>query len=147
VSLLHQETFPVRFFESEPTGRATPAAMCRFAQEAAEGHCRTIGMSLLDMRAQNRMWVLTRFRLQMDCYPKVGETVTVQTWASARTNGIRAVRDFCFLDSQGRPTGRGSSTPRQPFRERHNPPPRCIFNDNTGPIRQATHQKEKSLLF
>jgi len=109
VSLLHQETFPVRFFESEPTGRATPAAMCRFAQEAAEGHCRTIGMSLLDMRAQNRMWVLTRFRLQMDCYPKVGETVTVQTWASARTNGIRAVRDFCFLDSQGRPTGRGSS--------------------------------------
>ncbi len=109
MSLLYQETFPVRFFEAEPTGRATTAALCRFAQEAAEGHCRTLGMSLLDMRAQNRMWVLTRFRLQMEHYPRVGERVTVQTWASSRTNGIRAVRDFCFLDSEGRPAGRGSS--------------------------------------
>jgi acyl-ACP thioesterase len=109
LSLLHQETFSVRFFESEPTGRATPAALCRFAQEAAEAHCRTLGLSLLEMRAQNRMWVLTRFRLQMDRYPQVGERVTVQTWASSRTNGIRAVREFCFLDSEGRPAGRGSS--------------------------------------
>jgi len=109
VTLLYQDTFPVRFFEAEPTGRATPAALCRFAQEAAEGHCRTLGLSLLDMRAQNRMWVLTRFRLQMDSYPKVGEKVTVQTWASSRTNGIRAVREFCFLDAQCRPLGRGSS--------------------------------------
>jgi acyl-ACP thioesterase len=109
LSLLYQETFPVRFFESEPTGRATPAAVCRFAQEAAEGHCRTLGLSLLDMRAQNRMWVLTHFRLQMDRYPQVGQKVTVETWASSRTNGIRAIRDFCFVDAEGKPMGRGSS--------------------------------------
>jgi len=53
--------------------------------------------------------VLTRFRLLMERYPHVGEAVTVETWASARTNGIRAVREFSFFDSNGARLGRANS--------------------------------------
>ena len=66
-------------------------------------------MSLSELRTQNRMWILTRFRLQMDRYPREGDSVAVETWASPRTNGIRAVRHFLFLDANGDPLGRASS--------------------------------------
>jgi acyl-ACP thioesterase len=55
------------------------------------------------------MWVVTRFRLQMERYPRVGESVTVETWASTRTNGLRAHREFLFLDSSGAVLGRANS--------------------------------------
>ncbi len=66
-------------------------------------------MSLAQLRTQDKMWILTRFRLQMERYPQNGDRVTVQTWASSRTNGIRAVRQFSFLDTDGKTLGRASS--------------------------------------
>ncbi len=66
-------------------------------------------MSLGELRSQNRMWILTRFRLQMERYPQNGDSVTVETWASSRTNGIRAVRQFQFLDADGGRLGRAAS--------------------------------------
>ncbi len=106
--LLHRETFCVRFFESEPTGRAGPGALCRFAHAAADGHCRTFGMSLSELRSENKMWILTRFQLQMERYPQNGDAVVVETWASSRPNGIRAVREFRFLDTDSLPLGRAA---------------------------------------
>jgi acyl-ACP thioesterase len=121
--LIHRETFRVCFFHSEPGGRASVPSLCRFAQETADAHCRTFDMSLLHLRSQNRMWVLTRFRLRMHRYPVCGEPVTVETWASDRTNGIRAVRDFQFLSADGEVIGHALSlwlmldvTKRRPVR-------------------------------
>lgn len=108
-AILHQESFKIRFFEAEPSGRATPGALCRFAQEAADGHCRPFGFSLLELRAQNKMWVLTRLSLRVERYPQIGDMVTVETWASVRTNGIRAVREFRFIDEHGETLGNALS--------------------------------------
>lgn len=66
-------------------------------------------MSLAELRAQNKMWVLTRFRLQIERYPLNGDSVIVETWASARTDGIRAVREFRFADTRGGYLGRAMS--------------------------------------
>ncbi len=55
------------------------------------------------------MWVITRFRLQIDRYPMVGERISVETWASSRTNGIRAVREFRFIDESGKQLGNAKS--------------------------------------
>lgn len=66
-------------------------------------------MSQPELRAQNKMWVLTRFRLQMEQYPRNGDLVTVETWASSRTSGVRAVREFQFVDAGGKVLGRALS--------------------------------------
>jgi acyl-ACP thioesterase len=47
------------------------------------------------------MWVVTRFQFRIVKYPTAGESVTVETWASTRSNGIRAVREFRILTSDG----------------------------------------------
>jgi medium-chain acyl-[acyl-carrier-protein] hydrolase len=47
------------------------------------------------------MWVLTRFALRVFASPRIGDEVLVQTWASDRTAGIRAYRDFRMLDRAG----------------------------------------------
>ena len=137
----------MRFFEAEPSGRASPSAMCRFAHATADGHCRTFGMSLKELRAQNRMWVLTRFRLQIDRYPESGEHLRVETWSSSRTNGIRGVREFEFFDASGEPLGRAASiflmldmTRRRPVRL-----PQLIF-DLANPERSDEEEFETSRL-
>ncbi len=122
-ALIHRETFRICFFDCEPSGRASVPSLCRFAQETADAHCRTFGMSLLEVRARDAMWVLTRLRLQMERFPVCGDEVVVETWASDRTNGIRAVRDFRFLSTSGEVLGHALSiwllldvTKRRPVR-------------------------------
>ncbi len=106
--MVHRETFPIRFFEADANGNVTAASLVRFAHSAADGHCRLFGLSLHELLAENKTWIITRFRLQMERYPQSGEAVTVETWASSRTNGIRAVREFCFVDESGESVGRAA---------------------------------------
>jgi hypothetical protein len=66
-------------------------------------------MSLAELRVQNKTWTLARFRLLMARCPQNGDAATVETWASTRTPGIRAVRKFHFLDSEGALLGTADS--------------------------------------
>jgi acyl-ACP thioesterase len=97
-----QETFRVRFFDAEPGGEASIPALCRFMEEAAHRQTESLGVSIGQVRESLRMWVLTRFALQVSGLPRIDDEVVVQTWASDRTSGIRAYRDFRMLDGAGK---------------------------------------------
>jgi acyl-ACP thioesterase len=71
-------------------------------EEAAHGQTESLGISIGQVRASQRMWVLTRFALRVVALPRLGDEVLVQTWASDRTSGIRAYRDFRILDRAGK---------------------------------------------
>lgn len=101
MSNLFQERFRVRFFDSEPGGRASIPAVCRFLEEAANSQTEPLGLSVRQVREADRMWVLTRFALQVYSLPRAGDEVTVETWASDRTGGVRAYRDFRMRDAGG----------------------------------------------
>jgi medium-chain acyl-[acyl-carrier-protein] hydrolase len=123
MSPVWEESFRVRAFEAEPGGSAGVPAICRYMQETANGHVGSIGMSVRDVMANGRMWVLVRFALRLMEPPRVGDAVRVETWAPGWLTPARAYRDFRIHDGRGRVLAEASSlwmlldsTTRRPLR-------------------------------
>ncbi len=109
MDLIWREPFRVRFYEAEPTGRAAVPAICRYLQEAADCHCRSLGLSLSELREVGRMWVIVRLALQLSAFPQVGDSVVVETWPTSRMDGFRAYRDFRLRSAEGTLLGEAAS--------------------------------------
>ncbi len=109
MEMIWREPFRVRFYEAEPSGRAAVPALCRFLEEAADCHCRSIGLSLGELRAVGRMWVIVRLALRICQLPQVGDVITVETWPTSRVDGFRAYRDFHLKDANGAILGEAAS--------------------------------------
>jgi medium-chain acyl-[acyl-carrier-protein] hydrolase len=101
MELVWRESFRVRFYDAEPGGRAAVPALCRYLMEAADSHCRPLGMTLSGLRESGRMWVLARLALRIDELPSRDQEVTVETWGSNRIGAVRAYRDFRIFDAAG----------------------------------------------
>ncbi|HXJ39328.1 MAG TPA: acyl-ACP thioesterase domain-containing protein [Bryobacteraceae bacterium] len=101
MSLIWREQFRIHFYDAEPGGRASVPAMCRLLQEAANSHTENLGISMRQVRERGQMWMLTRFGLIFHGFPKVGETITVETFAPVRAGGLRGYRDFRACNSEG----------------------------------------------
>jgi medium-chain acyl-[acyl-carrier-protein] hydrolase len=101
MDLIWREPFRVRFYEAEPSGRAAVPALCRYLQEAADCHCRSLGLSLGELREAGRMWVIVRLALNVAEFPRVGDVVTIETWPTSRVDKLRAYRDFHLKDADG----------------------------------------------
>ncbi len=109
MDLIWREPFRVRFYEAEPTGRAAVPAICRYLQEAADCHCRSLGLSLSELREVGRMWVIVRLALQLSALPQVGDSLVVETWPTSRMDGFRAYRDFRLRSADGALLGEAAS--------------------------------------
>ena len=66
-------------------GRATPAALLYLVQEAAGQHCALLQVDYDTLSHQNLFWAVTRNRVQVTRLPRLGETVTVETWPMPTT--------------------------------------------------------------
>ncbi len=84
-------------------------AICRFMEEAANSQTATLGLSISQVREADRMWVLTRLAVQVFSAPRLGDEIRVETWASDRTGGVRAYRDFRMFDAAGGVIAEGAS--------------------------------------
>ena len=109
MDLIWREPFRVRFYEAEPNGRASVPAICRYLQEAADCHCRSLGLSLSELRQTGRMWVIVRLALRLSAFPQVGDAVIVETWPTNRVDGFRAYRDFRLRSGDGTLLGEAAS--------------------------------------
>jgi len=104
-----REPFVVRFSDAGPDGLISPAAICRYLQEAADRHARPYGFGLLDVLATGRAWLLVRLALRLNSPPAMGDAIQVETWVSRRTGTLRAYRDFRLTGAGGRQYGEASS--------------------------------------
>ena len=81
-------------------GRCKASSLLYFAQEAAGGHCALLGLDWDTMAAKNLFWAVIRTHVRVTKLPRLGQTVTVQTWPmpTTRTAYPRAV---VILDRDG----------------------------------------------
>jgi medium-chain acyl-[acyl-carrier-protein] hydrolase len=66
-------------------GRARPSTLLYLAQEAAGGHCRELALDWDTLAARGLFWAVIRYRVQVKRLPRLGETVTVETWPMPTT--------------------------------------------------------------
>ena len=66
-------------------GRAKASSLLYFAQEAAGGHCRELGVDWETLAKQGLFWAVLRYRVQITRLPTTGQTITVETWPMPTT--------------------------------------------------------------
>ncbi|PRY14848.1 acyl-ACP thioesterase [Pontibacter ummariensis] len=86
-------TFTIRSSEIDFRGQATLPALVNYMHESAWDNTVTLGISMYDLLERDLTWVLQRLRVEMFRYPKHGEQIRVETWASARER-VFMHRDF-----------------------------------------------------
>ena len=82
---IYSQKFTLSHIHVDMFGRATPAALLYLVQEAAGQHCALLHVDYDTLSHQHLFWAVTRNRVQITRLPRLGETVTVETWPMPTT--------------------------------------------------------------
>lgn len=100
--------FTVHYHEVNLHGEATPLTMLYFMEDAAIAHSEAAGFGIGRLKNEGLAWVLNRWHFEMDRYPSLGESVTIETWPS-NFDRFYATREFLIKNSQHEILGRATS--------------------------------------
>ena len=104
----YTETFKLLTRDCDLTAAWRPGAVLLAMQEAGAAHSEQIGAGRNALALQNLAWVLTRIEVEMDRYPKAGETVTLETFPAPVRRWFFP-RYFMVRDGSGTEIGRAAS--------------------------------------
>ena len=79
------QEFTVTPMQTDCFGRLKPSGILYFAQEAAGGHCRLLGVDWDTLAQRNLFWAVLRYRVEVTRLPRLGEKITVETWPMPTT--------------------------------------------------------------
>jgi medium-chain acyl-[acyl-carrier-protein] hydrolase len=85
--------------------KATPLAIFAYLEETATCHSETVGMGIDRLSKAARGWVVYRYTLEMQRYPRWQEKITVTTWIE-RFQRCFAYRNFHIYDENNNLLGR-----------------------------------------
>lgn len=105
---IYVETFRVRHSEADVHGRLKLRALADYIQKAAAVDAERLGFGRSELLRCDRIWVLSRLRLELSRYPQIGDAVTIRTWPST-FDKLFARRQFELRMPDGEPAARGSS--------------------------------------
>jgi len=82
INEVYTKQWIVEFNDCYSNGRVSYVTLSRYLQDTAGYHAEEGGFGIHDMVSNNQSWVLTRFAMEIDKLPKLGDLVTVKTWIS-----------------------------------------------------------------
>lgn len=98
----------VRFSEIDHTRRMTLPAIINYFQDSSIFQSESIGYGLEFLEKKKRAWVLSAWQIVINRYPKLGEEISVSTWACG-FKGVCGDRNFCMKDAKGKITACANS--------------------------------------
>lgn len=135
------EQVRIRASDVTPRGTASVPALVAHFQEAAGRHAAALGVSMQDLLAAGRAWVLARFRMEVDRLPRWGDRIEIETWPSG-LDRVFATREFVVRGAEG-VLARGTSAWLVIDSERRRPlrPPSALHDletpDRPAPLRSS----------
>ncbi len=103
-----QQEIQLQFTHCDLAGTWRPSAILETMQDMAGIHGTELGFGREAMLKQNLVWVVTRLEVEMDRYPRYGETVHVETFPTINRRCFFP-RWFLFKDADGHEIGRAGS--------------------------------------
>lgn len=91
----------VRFSEVDHTKQITLPGIINYFQDCSTFHSESLGLGVDYFAENGRAWVLNAWQVIAKRYPKLGEEITVSTWAT-EFNGLYGLRNFRMTDGDGR---------------------------------------------
>ncbi len=94
------QKFTVSHMHTDRFGRATPTALLYFMQEAAGAHCVLLEVDREHLSHKHLFWAVTRSKVQVTRLPRLGETISVETWPMPTTR-VAYPRSVVAYDEEG----------------------------------------------
>ncbi len=104
----YTETFRLLSRDCDLTASWRPGAILLAMQEAGGAHSELIGAGRNALALQNLAWVLTRIEVEMDRYPKAGESLALETFPAPVRRWFFP-RYFIVRDERENEIGRAAS--------------------------------------
>ena len=100
MSFIQTDTFTLRGYECDATGRLSVPALMNLMQESANRNAMDYGIGIADLAREGFGWMLMRFKLRMHQYPRYGQTVRLLTYPTL-VEKYFIYRDFRLLTDDG----------------------------------------------
>lgn len=101
--------YQIRPFEADFTGKVPLTVICNYLLNSAGLHARERSFGIDDLLQQHKAWVLSRFRVVMQQYPKRDDHIFVETWVESM-QGLFTLRKFNLLDANKQWLGSASTS-------------------------------------
>ena len=105
---IYRQDFFVDDLAVDCFGRLKASMLLYYIQEAAGNHFANLEDKSAPLSGKNLFWAVSRHRVQVSRLPKLGETVTVETWPMPTTR-VAYPRAVAFYDSEGNELARAVS--------------------------------------
>ncbi|NLG98592.1 MAG: hypothetical protein GX491_14650 [Chloroflexi bacterium] len=92
----------VRSSETDFLKRWKVSSFFKAMQDAAANHASHLGLDYRKMIAQEMVFILSRVKIRFFEFPRLGESVTIQTWPKGIHQKIFFMRDFHLTGPNGR---------------------------------------------
>lgn len=102
-------TYQIASLLVNPQGRLGLYGLLNLLQETAWIHAETLGFGAQAMEREGLYWVLTRQTLDMQKWPRYGETISIETWLRP-PEGAFIVREFAIRKNADEVIGSCSTT-------------------------------------
>lgn len=104
----YTKTFEIPFYDSDKYGRATPLSLLAYLGETSGEHTDKIGFGYKKLMKLNYAWMLNRWKVKINRYPRIKEEIRVETWTSSMDR-FYATREFAIYDKNNKELGRAST--------------------------------------
>ncbi|MDD4844729.1 MAG: thioesterase [Anaerotignum sp.] len=95
----YEESRKISYFQVDGNRLITPAALLSDLQEAAINHSDFLGYPVEYLAEKQTGWAVINWHLEVERMPKLGETITVQTWCE-KCRRMQAIRCFYVFDEK-----------------------------------------------
>ena len=85
MDLIYREQYKITAIHADCFERVKPSVLLYFAQEVAGEHSDRLGTDWETLQKKQLFWALIRTRVEIQRLPRVGETITVETWPLPET--------------------------------------------------------------
>jgi acyl-ACP thioesterase len=96
----YRQCYDVRRYEANASGSATVRTIANYMTDAAINNADTLGYPMEELAKQDIYWVLTNLYVKFFEFPKMGDRVSINTWAS-QVNRLFFRREFEVMGAAG----------------------------------------------
>lgn len=91
----------IRYSETDSEGRLTLEGLLDYFQDCSTFHSEELGLGVEYLRQNNLVWVLSKWQIVVNCFPRLCDRVTVGTFPY-HFKGCFGYRNFFMRDEEGR---------------------------------------------
>ena len=104
----YSKKFEIYCYDVNKDGYVTPTKILNYLNETSICHTNYLGFGFKKLIEQDLAWILNRWKVEINKYPRYNEFITIETWASG-LNKFYGTREFRILDQNNIEIGRASS--------------------------------------